>query len=339
MSEYSSLRSLASEYAPPGESEFTDLAREYEGHREQEVLDLAAIAADVSTDSILNLGLEPESDSLLAEAFRLQYPHADPISPDDSTERLEGLANGIKGKYFEVLVADRLNSGEGLGELMLGPGEIAEIAESPTQAGWDLRIVNESDGSVIEVLQLKATDSMSYVKSALDRYPGIKVVAPSEIDGFANEILQTDISDADLEEATRQFVGELSEDWVTDILHQSAEWTFDAVPVIPAVLVMVTEGRRVLIGRSSMEEALRRGRGRMGRAATFSTLAATLSALHTGLLSIPATAAARVAWSRVANQIAMGNFLELKTREIHALTARQSHGETESESTVPRVNA
>ncbi|MCH8863681.1 MAG: hypothetical protein IID51_14430, partial [Proteobacteria bacterium] len=215
MSEYESLRSLASGYPEADETDIADLARRYEHRQQQEILDIAAVAADVSVDSILNLGLEPESNPQLAEAFRLQYPHADPILPEDSIERLEGLSNGIKGKYFEVLVADRLNRGESLGELTLGAGQIAEIAESPTQAGWDLRIVSEGDGAVIDELQLKATESMSYVKSALVRYPGIRVVAPSEIDGIAEEILQTNISDMELEEATRQFVGELSEGTVT----------------------------------------------------------------------------------------------------------------------------
>ena len=94
-----------------------------------------------------------------------------PLHPESlvgaSEDRLEGLANGIKGKYFEVLVEGRLNNDESLGELILGPGQVARIAESPTQEGWDLEILNTNDGSVVEVLQLKATTSMSYVKRAL----------------------------------------------------------------------------------------------------------------------------------------------------------------------------
>ncbi|MCH8103444.1 MAG: hypothetical protein IIB28_09875, partial [Chloroflexi bacterium] len=201
MSDYHALRSLADQYPAADRAELADLARQYERRQQEEILDIAAVAADVSVDSILNLGLEPEINPQLEEAFRLQYPHVNPLSLSGaSKERLEGLANGIKGKYFEVLVADRLNRGESVGELTLGPGQIAEIAESPTQAGWDLQIVSTDDGSIIEELQLKATESMSYVKSALTRYPDIRVVAPSEIDGVAEAILQTDISDTDLEE-------------------------------------------------------------------------------------------------------------------------------------------
>ena len=219
-----------------------------------------------------------------------------------------------------------LLKGESLGELTLGVGQAAVIAESPTQAIWDLQIVNESDGSVIEMLQLKATESMGNVKSTLTKNPDIRVVAPSEIDGVAEEILQTDVSNSDLENAVGKYVGELSESTATDVLHQGVEWAFDALPVIPAILVVITEGRSVLIGRSSLDDALQRGATRIGKAATFSTLGATLAALNTGLLSVPMTAAARIAWSRVANRIAMGEHLELKTLRIQVLTAQQGQG-------------
>ena len=273
---FDSLRSLADSYSAEDRAALAELARRFELRQQQEILDIAAVAADVSVDSILNLGLEPESDPLVMRAFRLQYPNVAPESlVDSSDDRLEGLANGIKGKYFEVLVEDRLNNGESLGELTLGPGQVARLAESPTQEDWDLEIVSTDDGSVVEALQLKATTSMSYVSRALTDNPDIRVAVPPEIDGVAEEILKTDISDEHMEEVVHSHMGELSEDAVTDALHQSAEWVFDAVPLIPAVLVAATEGRSVLLGRSSIEDSLRRGAGQLGRSAVFSTLGAT----------------------------------------------------------------
>ena len=324
MTDFHSLRSLAASYSAEDRAALAELARRYEHRRQEEILDLAALAVDVSVDSILNLGLEPESNPLVMRAFRLQYPNVDPESlvgaPED---RLEGLQNGIKGKYFEVLVEDRLNNGESLGELTLGPGQVARIAESPTQEGWDLEIVNTEDGSVVEVLQLKATTSMSYVKRALTDYPDIRVAAPSEIDGVAEDILRTDISDGDMKEAVQRQVDELREDAFTDALQQSAEWAFDAVPLVPAVLVAATEGRSVLLGRSSIEESLQRGARRLGKSGVFTTLGATLVAIDAGLLSVPVTSAARIAWGRLANRIAMGEFLQSKTEEIHVTTAQR----------------
>ena len=56
-------------------------------------------------------------------------------------ERL-GAINAAKGKYFEYLVAARLNDGQQVGDLLLAPGQRAELAESMTQPGWDMRIVD-----------------------------------------------------------------------------------------------------------------------------------------------------------------------------------------------------
>jgi len=240
MKELNSLQQLAEYYPARARSSLADLANHYEHRSQQDILEIAAIAADVSADTILNLGLEPESNPLIAEAFRLQYPN---VEQDGlvgfSEERLSGLANGIKGKYFEVLVRDRLNSGESLGELRLGPGQIASLAESPTQEGWDLQIRNVEDGSLVEQIQLKASTSMSYIKTALDRYPDIRVAVPSEVDGVKDEILRTDISDNDLSEAVNRQLGEQSEDALTDMLDRSAEWAFDAVPIVSGILVAI----------------------------------------------------------------------------------------------------
>jgi len=304
-----------------------DLASHYRNKSQQEILELAGIAADVSTDSILNLGFEPEDNSLVMEACKLQYPNVDQDSlVGASEERLFGLANGIKGKYFEVLVRDRLNEGETLGELRLGPGQEARLAESPIQEGWDLEILKIEDGSLVEQLQLKATTSMSYVKTAVDSNPDIRVAVPSEIDGVSDKILATDISEHDLAEAVERQLGEHSEDAMNDLLDRTAELSFDAVPIVSGIFVAATEGRLVLIGQSSLDESLRRGAGRLGRATAFSTLGATLSALDAGLLSVPTTIAARIAWSRLTNRIASGEYLQIKTLEIQESTGQDITG-------------
>ena len=321
--EIDSLQQLAEYYPARDRSSLADLARHYENKSQREILEIAAIAADVSANSILNLGLEPESDPRFMESFQLQYPNVNLDSlVGASEERLAGLANGIKGKYFEVLVRDRLNNGDSLGELRLGPGQIARLAESPTQEGWDLEIVNVEDGSLVEQLQLKATTSMSYVKTALEKYPDIRVAVPSEMDGVKDEILRTDISGNNLTEAVNRQLGEQSEDALNNMLDQGAEWAFDAVPIVSGILIALTEGRLVLIGRSSLDESLQRGARRLGKSAAFSTLGATLVALDAGILSVPTTTAARVAWGRLTNRIASGEYLQMKTSEIRESTGQ-----------------
>ena len=58
------------------------------------------------------------------------------------------------------------------------------------------------DGSVAEAIQLKATESIAYVKEALEKYPDIRVATTSEVDDSVGQILSTDISDEQLERVT-----------------------------------------------------------------------------------------------------------------------------------------
>lgn len=62
-----------------------------------------------------------------------------------------------------------------MGDIHLEPGQVAALAESATQPGWDLQILN-ADGTVAGELQLKATDSLSKEKS---KYEELKVWVPA----------------------------------------------------------------------------------------------------------------------------------------------------------------
>ena len=234
---------LADRYPPGQHGDLLRLARSIEKRRERQLLELVGTASDVSADSILNLGLEPEANPLLLEAFTLQYPNLDvELLSTYTPEGLAGIANGVKGKYFEVLFRERFNEGRSLGEIVPQPGQYAELAESPTQPGWDVEIHN-GDGTLDEVLQLKATTRLSYVKQAFERYPDIRVATTAEIDAAADNILGTSITESELQAETSEQLGELAEDSFTDAVHNTAEWAYDAVPLFTAVFVAVTESR------------------------------------------------------------------------------------------------
>jgi hypothetical protein len=311
------LLHLAAEYPSRNSAELIALAKNYEYRRDREILDLAAIAADVSTDSLLNLQLEPENNEELWKAFSL-FTHKDPVELRNlSSVEIEPYVNGVKGKYFEVLVAKRLNDGKPLGDV--GPllsGQKAVLADSPTQPGWDLKIINQSDESLVEELQLKATSSLAYVKEALERYPDIQIATTLEIDTAAENILRTNISNEGLEQTAREQLFDASEAFYTDLADKTAEWAFDALPIFPAVVIAVTEGRALLTGRASMEDALQRGAERLQDSAIFTTLGATLTAMDAGVISVPTTVAARIGWRRVVNRIAMTDFLKAKTEAV-----------------------
>ncbi len=316
---YQDLKTLAESYPHQEREALMALAQEYRSRNEWESLEIAAIATDVSLDSVLNLGLDLEADSQFIEAFRLQYPNVDIDSLSGaSEERLNGLANGVKGKYFEVLVRDRLNDGERIGELELQPGQVARLSDSSTQPGWDLRIEDE-DGTVDELLQLKATDSMAYVKQALERYPDIRVVTPTEVDDVANNIIGTDISDDQLELITRTQIDEMGEGVVVDLLDKGAEMAFDSIPFVSMVTTGVIEGRNYLTGRFALRESLRRGAERIGRATVYDAIGTAL-----GPVGVPVVMGLRVAHMRITGRIALGDHLESKTLEIGHLTSPQS---------------
>jgi len=169
------LGRLANRYAylrelPAGEAFQRAFLRYLKANRES-LLDITV--AVVSTQ--ISLGDGPEDvDPLLLRAIHDTNPsltQAHLFSLD--SDALQGAVNTAKGKYFEYLVAEKLNQGLQVGPLLLQEGQTAVLAESMTQPGWDLRIVDE-DGAVVEYLQLKATDSVAYVRAALERYPDIQ---------------------------------------------------------------------------------------------------------------------------------------------------------------------
>lgn len=313
------ISTLAESYPAQDRDSLRELAYEYRGRNEHEVLELAALAADVSVDSVVNLGLEPEANPQLLEAFRLQYPNVDVESlRGRAPEEIEGFVNGVKGKYFEVLARDRLNAGERVGEIELEPGQTADLAESPTQEGWDL-VIRNPDGMIHEDLQLKATDSMYYVKKALERYPDIRVATTSEIDGAADNILQTDISNEQLTEATRELMEEFGESMAEDILDTGVEMAADSVPFISPLVIVGSEGRNVLMGRSTLDESLWRGAKRLGKAGMYNAIGAALTSTGVGVAAVPVVAGMKIAERRVTARVGFSNRLESRTAELKNL--------------------
>lgn len=116
----------------------------------------------------------------IESAYSAQYPNlaskhslSDHIDSLDASQQM-GFISGLKGKLFEQKYTDYLNDGE------LPAGYVATLAESPTQAGWDIEIHN-AQGDLDQVLQAKATGSVDYVQSAFEKYPHIDVVTTDEV--------------------------------------------------------------------------------------------------------------------------------------------------------------
>ena len=80
----------------------------------------------------------------------------------------------MKGKLFEINYVDYLNHGH------LPDGLTAELAHNATNPAWDI-VIHDQHGHVAELVQLKATASLSYVHEAIAAHPNIDVVVPHDM--------------------------------------------------------------------------------------------------------------------------------------------------------------
>ena len=211
------------------------------------------------------------------------------LSPGDPA--VTGTVNNWKGKYFEVLVRDRLNDGQPVGSLVLEEGQTATLAEAQNQPGFDLLIRN-ADGSLDEQVQLKAA-AIRHAHRALERYPDIDVIATNEAADadLGDRIFPSGFSKKDLEDGLHEPLD--------DILDGPVEALFEALaPALPFAIIAVGEGRKVLLKRSTVQRAARRAVARGG--VTVATIGAAFiaAAVGAGALSMPAAMLTRMGITR-----------------------------------------
>ena len=313
---YGELTAIAGDYPSASQDALLELAESYRRRNEREILELAAIAADIAADDIISLGLEPDTNRQLLEAYR-RYTNKDFDSlVGQSAEYLEKFRDGLKGIYFEVLVRDRLNAGETLGELKLDNGQYARLGP-PSKEGWDLEIIDRQ-GDLVENLQLKATTAMKPVRDALKEYEDFRVVVPEELDSTADDIIGTSIPHEDIEQPTTAQVEEWSEGAIADSVDNAAELELlvDIIPVTSALVIVVIEGRRWLTGRATLKEATRSGGGRLARSTAYGGIGTVLSATGLGAAAIPVVMGIRLAHNRLAGQINLQSNLQTRTAEL-----------------------
>lgn len=310
------LKGFASKYGnagdrPAGEAFHHAFTRYVKANRES-LLDITIAAASTQ----ISLADGPEDiDPLLLRAIA----DTNPSLGDDRLfsldgEALQGAVNTAKGKYFEYLVVDKLNRGEQVGPLLLEPGQQAVLAESMTQPGWDLRIADEH-GAVVEYLQLKATDSVGYIHSALERYPDIQILATSDV-ASSGLAFDSGISDQDL----RAHVGS-----GVDALDTSLSESFldHFHPLLPLAAMALYEGHRLWLGRQSIDSFKLALARRSQRIVVTQTIGAAIYALDGGLLSVPAAIAGGLVFDRTVNQAAIATAFESHRQRLLALRLLQ----------------
>lgn len=147
--------------------------------RNKTLFDSGIISGTLIADMLTG---KTEVPAEIQKAYERAYPRLadregfrEAASQYDDPDELQGFLSGIKGKLFEMKYVDDLNSGK------LPNGYGAFIADSPTQEEWDIGIKGPNN-ELVEVFQLKATDSLNYVKEAIDTYPDVDIVTTSELE-------------------------------------------------------------------------------------------------------------------------------------------------------------
>lgn len=296
---------------PSGEAFHHAFARYFKANRES-LLDITIAAA--STQICLADSPEDVDPLLLRAIFDTNPSLAEDRLFALSGDALQGAVNSAKGKYFEYLVADRLNRGEQVGPLTLEPGQQAMVAESMTQPGWDLRIQDEH-GAVVEYLQLKATDSVGYIRSALDRYPDIQILATSDV-AHSGLALDSTIAEQDLRAQVESGV---------DAVDVSITETFldHFHPLLPLAAMALYEGHRLWVGQQSLDSFKLALARRSQRLVATQAIGAAVYALDGGLLSIPTAIAGGLVFDRTVNQVAMASSFESHQTRLLALRLMQ----------------
>ena len=270
---------------------------QYRERTEQSLLDAAAAAFSLNSiltaDAIDYDAVTPQ----MREAFSLAFPNdvlEDRLSALDvhDVRGLAGFMSNWRGKYFEVIVRDELNAHGQVGDLILQEGQTAVLASDLSQPGWDLQILSDSGVPVTE-LQLKATDSLEYVRTALERYPDIDIGSTDEI---ADALADTSIIASGVENA------DLSYDLSGPLEHALDTPLQDAIEAfsvgLPVLLIAGTEGTMWLMGRSTFSKAVSRSVDRAVKTGTAMAVGSIVALAGAGVLSLPATVATRLAFSR-----------------------------------------
>lgn len=290
---------------------FYTVYEKYLKKRRDAIIDSLIASANLS----INI-FDSDADPLALEAIKMTNPNFDPSALQDySDEQLTGIINSAKGKYFELLVAEKLNNGEQVSDLILPKGYHAELAESLTQPGWDLVIVNQS-GDIAEHLQLKATESLSYIAKALNKYPEIKILAADEVaekfpDGY-DMVIDSDIPNKDITDTVKEALNSDDQGFMerfADSFH----------PLMPLSIIVAIEGYKVFTKKQTTEKAIKNGSERFGRSLFSTAIGSLLFALGGGFLSLPAAFTAGLYYRRLNNMRKVADTMKeniLKVRSI-----------------------
>ena len=251
----------------------------------------AALIGGVSVGDIIDGKIsEAQIPTDVQEAFHLQYPNEPSFVENvqkfaDNPAALRGLISGVKGKLFEINYMGWLNDGH------LPSGYTAELAAAPNNPDADIYI-HGANGQIAGELQLKASETVGYVRDAINDNSDIPVVVPH--DAYEALAIHPDLI-SNLIDGSTQTLGALTQQ-VTDAADQASMGVdYVHLPAIAIAFAAVQNYRAYRQGRVSLEEAL----SNFGTRSALATIASGLgwgaaAATHSTGVGIPVAIAARL---------------------------------------------
>jgi len=255
----------------PWSSQLAELRREWhsDDHEDWPTLVRRSTAMSVGAFVLTAVsGLEQLSDidraavidPHVADALQRFAPDLDhEVIAQFPVEALRGLESALRGALFEIVVADEARRGEL--DLPEGVSEL-RLADDFSTPGHDV-VLRDDDGALLDVAQLKTSDSADLIVRHLDRYPEVDVVLASTeaahdavARGIPN-IIDTGISNAELKTMVAEFIAAYSIDGVGDVVDGLVpEAAYIAIAVQFAWKVLRGTDPREAIGEAGVEAFL-----------------------------------------------------------------------------------
>jgi hypothetical protein len=211
---------------------------------------LSHTALDGTPEQVLVLEALRRSDGDLAnasEAELSEYLHA--FSP----QQMQGVANNVKGIYHELQFVEKYNEDS--------HDTYAVLHEATNHQGSDVMIKSKETDEVLEEYQLKATDSVSYVRAHQSRYENIDVLATSEVAERMEGVETSYFSNAEMTLKVDGTFEDLANNTISDRVIESAEISglatagLEAINILTGKSDMADSGKRVALTAVSASAA------------------------------------------------------------------------------------
>ena len=278
----------------------------------------AAVIGGVDVAHILTGQIsESQIPQPVLDAFHAQFPQhglsfVDAVNRlSGDPEKLMGLVNGGKGKLFEIDYAAWLNRGH------LPSGWTAELAHHANNPAWDISI-RDAHGHISDVLQLKASESLAYVREAIAAHPNIDVVVPPELYAQLGNHPEMLSHLMDGHESLHHLTGEVA--GATD--HAEVAGIHFHFPIIAIAFAAGQNFHRYRKGDVTLEQALRNVSERSALAVIATGAGwVAVAATHATLIGIPVSMGTRIIGGQ-----ALHNWHRRKLLDLYTETVSSSRG-------------